>query len=410
MKYSFFKNLTIVFVIMISFVLVIWGMDPSIARASEKKPVKIGLLSPFSPPGDVAAGKRMKWGAELAIKYINKEMGGVLCGRPVKLVVEDDAGTPAEGVAGYRRLVQKDGVVAVVGQYHSSVCLAVTEVSKDLGVPVFASGASSPKITESHYPTIFSIIPLTPDRVKAWIGLAKKNGWKRWAFLGEDTDYSTSFVKWLKKYEAEGTIELKTIIFPRTATDLTPALLETKAWKPDFLINVGVGAAAYLMVKQAYDIGLFPKVPMLASYDWPARSEFWDAVGRKGKYILYEAYYKPGVPIGRLGNWMVSRYMKLHNETPTFFPVNVFGEILAIAQALNMAQSANPKDLIKALTSWPFLDSYGVVQFKNRPGMYWHQASPPIIILQQTKFRQKYQDSKMVWPPKFGGNGEIERP
>jgi branched-chain amino acid transport system substrate-binding protein len=75
--------------------------------------------------------------------------------------------------------------------------------------------------------------------------------YKRVALLGEDTDYGTGFAEWVKKYGQETGIEVKTIIFPRAITDLTPALLETKAWKPDFIINVGVGTTAYLMVSQA---------------------------------------------------------------------------------------------------------------------------------------------------------------
>jgi len=67
-------------------------------RPAQGQTRQIGLLSPFSPPGDPAAGKRIRWGAELGIKYVNEEMGGVLNGRPLELVVEDDAGTPADGI------------------------------------------------------------------------------------------------------------------------------------------------------------------------------------------------------------------------------------------------------------------------------------------------------------------------
>lgn len=404
------KKVTFISIILIGFMFLMWGTGPSIAGAAGKKPVKIGLLSPFSPPGDPAAGKRIRWGAELAIKHLNEELGGVLGGRPVELVVEDDSGTPADGIAGYRKLVQKDGVVAVVGQYHSSVCLAVTKVAKDLGVPIFSTGASSPKITESQYPTTFSIMSLTPDRAKFWVDFAKEMGWKRVALLAEDTDYGTGFEKWVKKYGQEVGSEVKTIIFPRTIADLTPALLETKAWKPELVINVGVGAAAYLMVKQAYDIGLFPKVPMLGSFAWPVRPEFWEAAGDKGKYVLYTAYYKPGMLMTHLGDWMAPKYKALHNEDPTFYALNAYGEILVIAQALNMAQSDDPKALTKSLSSWAFLDWSGVVKFEEPAGMKWHNVSPPHLILQSTKVRQPFEECKLVWPFKFGGDGKIEHP
>jgi len=402
------KNVLSVIITLMAMLVLLWGVGPTAAAA--KDPVKIGLLSPFSPPGDPAAGKRMRWGAELAIEYINKEMGGVLGGRPVELVVEDDAGTPADGIAGFRKLAQKDGVVAVVGQYHSSVCLAVNKVAQDLQVPLFSSGASSPKITESENPYIFSIMSLTPDRAKFWIDFAHAMGFKRIAVIAEDTDYGTGFETYLKQYGQEAGIEIKSIIFPRTITDMTPILLETKAWKPDLIVNIGVGPPAYLMVKQAYDIGLFPQVKMLGSYAWPVRPEYWDAVSDKGKYIMYTSYYKPGMLMTDLGNWMSPKYKAAYGEDPTFYALNVYGEILVVAQAINKAQSDNPKDVQKALVGNTYEDWSGKVKFEEPSGLKWHNVSPPHLILQQTEVRQAFTDSKLVYPPQFGGDGKIAGP
>ena len=406
MKMFTCKKRTFVVALLMALLVLLWGAGPSIADS--KKAVKIGLLAPFSPPGDPSGGQRMKWGAELAIKYINEEMGGVLGGRPVELVVEDDSGTPAEGVAGYRKLVQKDNVVAVIGQYHSSVMIAVTKLAKDLGVPIFSTGASSPKITESQYPTTFSIMSLTPDRAKFWVDFAKQMGWNRIALFAEDTDYGTGFEKWVKKHGKDMGMEVKSILLPRTITDMTPALLEAKAWKPDFTINAFLGASAYLMVKQAYNIGLFPKVPMLGSYAFPVRSEYWDAVGDKGNRILFTSYFKPGMLVAEPGEWVIPKYKKLYKEDPTFYALNAFGEIIVIAQALNMAQSNDPKALTEALVKWPYLDWSGIVDFKEPPGMKWHNVSPPHLVLQMTATRQPFAESKLVWPPNFGGDGKIE--
>ncbi len=410
MRCSYLKKLTFVFVIFISFIVVMWGVAPYIAGAAGKKPVKIGVLTPLSPPGDPIGGKRILWGAELGAKYVNEVMGGVLGGRPVELVVEDDSGVPADGIAGYRKLVQRDNVAAVVGQYHSSVCLAVTKVSKELGTALFSSAASSPKITGTQSPTIFSNMSLTPDRSKFWVEWAKASGLKRIVVLGEDTDYGTGFCDWVRKYGEEAGLEVKTLVFPRTAPDLTPALLEAKAWKPDLLINVGVGAASYLMVKQAYDIGLFPQVPMLASYAWPVRPEFWKAVKGKGKYILYTAYYKPGMPITPMGEWMIPKFKALHNEAPDFYPLNAYGQILIVAQAINLAQSADPKAVIEALRTYSFVDWGGVVKYEEPQGIKWHNVSPPHLILQSTDVGQSYKEAHMVWPPRFGGEGKINKP
>src|SRR5262249_61254073 len=68
---------------------------PSFAQA----PIKIGVLTPLSPPGDAGAGQLIVRGAKMGAEEVNAQ-GGILGGRKIELVIEGDAGTPAKGVAG----------------------------------------------------------------------------------------------------------------------------------------------------------------------------------------------------------------------------------------------------------------------------------------------------------------------
>src|SRR5574337_67469 len=66
-----------------------------VGALSQTATVKIGVLTPLSPPGDFGAGQLMANGAALGAAYVNTALGGVLgqCGQParrVELVVEDD--------------------------------------------------------------------------------------------------------------------------------------------------------------------------------------------------------------------------------------------------------------------------------------------------------------------------------
>lgn len=65
--------------------------------------------------------------------------GGVLGGRTVELAIEDDSGTPEKGVAGFRKLATQDRVVAVIGQFHSSVMTAVQTLAEEFRIPVFST-------------------------------------------------------------------------------------------------------------------------------------------------------------------------------------------------------------------------------------------------------------------------------
>src|SRR2546427_5772178 len=101
--------------------------------ALAQKPVKIGVLTPLSPPGDAAAGQFIVRGAKMGAEDVNAR-GGVLGGRKIELVIEDDAGTPEKGSAGFRKLATPDQAVAVVGPFHNSVMTAVAGAPQPLKV------------------------------------------------------------------------------------------------------------------------------------------------------------------------------------------------------------------------------------------------------------------------------------
>ena len=83
------------------------------------EPVKIGVMTPLSPPGATLLGQFIQRGAEMGAEYVNSE-GGVLGGRQLELVIEDDSGTPEKGIAGYRRLVTQKKVSAITGFFNKA--------------------------------------------------------------------------------------------------------------------------------------------------------------------------------------------------------------------------------------------------------------------------------------------------
>jgi branched-chain amino acid transport system substrate-binding protein len=115
-------------------------------------------------------------GAKFGAKYVNEEMKGVLGGRPIELVIEDDSGTPEKGVAAFRKVATKDKVIAVIGQYHSSVCTALVDVGAEYGIPTFSTGASASIITEKHQVTTFKTHVIDYDRASPDGFLLEKDG------------------------------------------------------------------------------------------------------------------------------------------------------------------------------------------------------------------------------------------
>jgi branched-chain amino acid transport system substrate-binding protein len=372
------------------------------APAPAQKPVKLGILTPLSPPGDAAAGQFILRGAKMAIEDVNAR-GGVLGGRKLELVVEDDSGTPEKGVAGVRKLATQDQVSGIIGQFHSSVMLASSAVAEQFKIPIFSTQASAGSITARHLNYTFRTHVIDPDRVQMWNRWIQERGFKRVFLLAENTDYGTGLVEETKKYFVSMGIkaELGTAIFDRTAVDLTPELLKIKNWKPDVVLNGAVGTPVYLMIKQAFDVGLLPTVPMLVSYDVPQRPEYWRNVGEKGNFVTFIVYYHPTMKLPARGEAFRKKYVADFKEDPVYGAFNGFTQILLLADAINMAKSDRGEDVAKALSTGKFEGWNGTISFPRGDGPYWQQWTPPMLITQYTRVEQPFADVKISFPPEF---------
>jgi ABC-type branched-subunit amino acid transport system substrate-binding protein len=113
--------------------------------AQEAEPLKIGLLVPFT--GALSTfGPDYENAANLAVKCLNNA-GGVN-GAAVELVVGDSATNPEVGVTEAQRMVDVEGVAAIVGAAASSVTLGVAEsVTIPAGMLLISPASTSPALT-----------------------------------------------------------------------------------------------------------------------------------------------------------------------------------------------------------------------------------------------------------------------
>jgi branched-chain amino acid transport system substrate-binding protein len=384
--------------VVLAAMLVVALVVPAVAQ----KPVKIGVLTPLSPPGDAGAGQFIVRGAKMGMEDVNGR-GGVLGGRKLELVIEDDSGTPEKATAGFRKLATQDQVTAVVGQFHSSNMLAVQPLAEQFKIPIFATQASARSITEKHMNYTFRTHVIDPDRVRLWNRWIMERGFKRVFLVAENTDYGTGLVEETKKlFKTMGIkAELETEIFDRAAVDLTPQMLKIKNWKPDLVLNGAVGTPIYLIVKQAYDVGLFPAVPMLVSYDAPVRPEFWKTVGEKGAWLSFIVYYHPTMKLPARGEAFRQKYKAQFNEEPVYGAFNGYTQVVLLADAINAAKSDKGEDVVKALLANKFEGWNGTISFSRGEGPYWQQWTPPMLITQYTRPEQPFDEVKISFPPEF---------
>src|SRR5258708_4855605 len=87
-----------------------------------------------------------KNGIEMAAAEINQSGG--INGRQIRILSEDDEGRPEKAATVVTKLVDQDRVIAVIGEVTSGNTLAAAPKTQSAGVPMIASGATTPSVTQ----------------------------------------------------------------------------------------------------------------------------------------------------------------------------------------------------------------------------------------------------------------------
>ena len=126
------------------------------AQSSDKKygpgvtdqEIKLGQTVPYSGPVSPAAA--LARGTLAYFEKVNREKGGVN-GRKIKLLSLDDAYSPPKAFEQIRKLVEQEGVLAIVGSAGSPTGLAVQAYLNKAGVPQLLQISGSRKFNDPKH-------------------------------------------------------------------------------------------------------------------------------------------------------------------------------------------------------------------------------------------------------------------
>ncbi len=106
--------------------------------------VKIGMLAPTS--GDLAVyGQAVFNAGTMAVEEINA--AGGINGATVELIHYDNEGDPTKSMTLFSKLVDEDGIVALVGPVISGTSLVVGPLAEEAGIPMLSPTATNPDVT-----------------------------------------------------------------------------------------------------------------------------------------------------------------------------------------------------------------------------------------------------------------------
>ncbi|MGN6550148.1 MAG: ABC transporter substrate-binding protein, partial [Pararhizobium sp.] len=291
----------------------------------------------------------MEWAVQLEVDQINKA-GGVL-GRPLKVTYEDTKGQPAEGSAAAVRLITKDNVSAIIGEFHSSVALAEIDEAHKYHVPWVGTDVWSDAITAKQYPEVFRLSPANSlVYVKAADWSAER--FKNIAIVAENTDFGQGGAKVIADELKAKNIPHTLVTIDLNQQDFTPALLRLMQQnpKPDAIQMVVAGQAQYQLVKQACQLGFAPTAgTALIGSSGLLQKEVWEVDGKCAKNLLIVNVAQPKSQWNDNAKAFAKSFTERYNRAPTGVAMEAYDTLGVVVAAIEKAGSADRDAIIKGL-------------------------------------------------------------
>jgi len=321
-------------------------------------------------------------GADMAFDEINKA-GGVL-GKKIRVIVEDDQGRPEEAQTVVTKLVNKDRVVAVLGEVASSRSLAAAPVCQSNRIPMITPSSTNPKVTQVG-DFIFRVCFIDPFQGFVMAKFAANTlKFNRVAILRDiKNDYSVGLADVFQENfkKMNGTI-VSDESYSEGDTDFSAQLTAIKAQNPQGIFVPGYYTEVGLIARQAKKLGL--NVPLMGGDGWDS-PKLWEIGGEALNGCFYSNHYSVNDPSPAIQKY-VGDYKKRYNQVPDALSALGYDAARILAEAFRKAGATDAVKVRDALS-----------QIKEFPGVTGkitidkdRNAVKPAVVL-------KVQDGHLVF-------------
>ena len=263
--------------------------------------IKVGQIASLTGK-EASFGQASHRGVALAVDEIN-DHGGIL-GREVEFVVEDIQSKSGESATAVKKLIARDGVVAVLGGNASTNSLEAAPICQAAHVPMIAISSTNPKVTAMGT-YIFRACFIDP-------------------FQGAV----------LAKFSRD-TLHAKRV----TAI---------KALHPDVIAATGYYTEAALICRQARELGL--DLPIIGGDGWEAPQLIYLG-GQAVEGTYYSTHYSAESPAPEVQAFIKKFKARYDGETPDAVAALGYDAMMMLADAVTRAGTTNGPTLRDALAA-----------------------------------------------------------
>jgi branched-chain amino acid transport system substrate-binding protein len=307
------------------------------------KPIKVGLPVILTGSDTYVFGEMVRDAATMAVEEINAA-GGVL-GRPLELVVLDDAGDASQAVAVAHKLCEDQEIVAVIGHTFSGTTIPTIPIYSACNLAELELG-SNPRTTLQGYSNVFRIT-CANDLITGYAGadyVVDVKKIKSVAVIHNKSMWGQAVATVFQKRCEE--LGVKVTSFQGVdadAVDFSPTLTKVNAEKPEAVYFAGYAESAKVC-NQMRDLGM--KQLYIAAE--ATSSEFVDAVKENGIGALAPTAAPP-IDFRPETRKFTAAFKARFGKDPEEWSPVYYDVVYALAAAIKQAGTTDRAAIIKAL-------------------------------------------------------------
>jgi branched-chain amino acid transport system substrate-binding protein len=345
---------------------------PSILRAAPGEPVRIGLITTLSGPGQVY-GQYIQDGAEIAVARLNAAGGAG--GAPIELIVRDDKNSPEGALTAFRELTGNGVKLFAQGTFTANL-LATLPHLEEADVTLVAVGTSALAVThEAFSPRAFRLGYSSPMCFGGYGSLMAQQHPEinDWALVRSDvqalkdiTDaFSTGMTREAEKAGRKVNFQ-EPILLPYGGADFRNQISKASNAGVPGLFNCLQGADAISYYKQARSFGLEKKFQLMC--DSANELAIAKAMGNNTPQSLWSwtAWYPQAAKNNPISDAVHKAYVeKRSDDHPNWYVGVAHDCITTLAHSVTKTNSISAVDLVPSIEQETLQGAVGNIHFRK---------------------------------------------
>lgn len=341
------------------------------------EPVRIGVYLPMTGPAAVYGQVAWK-----GLQMVNKERPTVLS-RPVQLILVDDKSDKVEAANAVLRLIEKEQVIAIIGELTSSNTLSGAPIAEKAKIPMVTPWATNPLVTQNRQ-YIFRVCFSDPFQgyVAAKFALEFLKARTAAVMIDISQDYSVGLSNFFGREFTKkgGLISIKTA-YQSGDLDFTAQLSSIKGIQPDIIYVPGYFMEDALIARQAREVGI---TSTLISGDAAQANELIKIGGEAVEGLYFTTHFDEKGVTTKTGQAFAKKFRGINKTAPDSVSALSHDSYNFLLDAIETARSTHPEKIRDAIAKTTNFEGVtGKITIKGRETI----KQAVILKVEKGKFR-----------------------